>query len=168
MELPDEDSLVTRDAMRTAVTDAKQAIQAAKAAGLEPEECERLLAEAIAASYRLDYLRARNLARKAETVALSFLERAAGEGRWRRGGNTQKLIGPVADWWEVAGGNKASRYNKSTIALWIVLGALITVTSILSLMAGGVEALYLVITGWIVGPFFIYWAYKKMKKILKG
>jgi len=79
MELPDEDSLVTRDAMRTAVTDAKQAIQAAKAAGLELEECERLLAEAIAASYRLDYLRARNLARKAEAVALSFLVRAAGK-----------------------------------------------------------------------------------------
>ena len=68
----------------------------------------------------------------------------------------------------MAGGKKAFRYHKSTVALWIVLGALITVTSILSLTAGGVEALYLVITGWIVGPFFIYWAYKNIRRMLMG
>jgi hypothetical protein len=76
MEINEEDDLVSRDAMRTAVADAKQAIQAAKSAGQDPEECQRLLSEAIAASYRMDYPRARNLARKAESVARSFVERA--------------------------------------------------------------------------------------------
>jgi hypothetical protein len=77
LEIPQEDDLVTRDAMRTAVADAKQAIQAARTAGMDPEECDRLLSEAIAASYRMDYPRSRNLARKAEMVAMSLLERAA-------------------------------------------------------------------------------------------
>jgi len=77
LEVPQEDDMVTRDAMRTAVADARQAIQAAKDAGMDPEECNRLLSEAIAASYRMDYPRAQNLARKAETVAMSMLERAA-------------------------------------------------------------------------------------------
>jgi hypothetical protein len=76
-EIVEEDDLVTRDAMRIAVADAKQAIQAAKTAGMDPEECDRLLSEAIAASYRMDYPRAKNLARKAEAVAISLLERAA-------------------------------------------------------------------------------------------
>ena len=73
--------MVSRDAMRTAVADAKQAIQAARDAGREPVECDRLLAEAIAASYRLDYVRARNQARRAEAVALALIERSIGEGR---------------------------------------------------------------------------------------
>jgi hypothetical protein len=61
--------------MRTAVCDAKQAIQAAKALGLVTRESERLLAEAIATSYRLDYNHARSLAKKAEAVALEQVER---------------------------------------------------------------------------------------------
>jgi len=78
LEVPEQDELVTRDAMRTAIADAKRAIEAAKAAGMEPEECERLLSEAMAASYRMDYPRARGLARKAEAVAMALLNRAAG------------------------------------------------------------------------------------------
>jgi len=54
------------------------------------------------------------------------------------------------------------RYDRRIVALWIVLGAVITASSILALMAGGVEALYLVVTGWIVGPFFILWLYRKL------
>lgn len=65
--------------MRTAINDAKHAISAARAAGLNPSDCDRLLSAAASASYRLDYVRARNLARRAETVALSLLERAARE-----------------------------------------------------------------------------------------
>ncbi|MEM4729675.1 MAG: putative Ig domain-containing protein [Thermoplasmata archaeon] len=77
---PLEDGAVTKDAMRAAILDAREAIRAGKAAGLELRECERLLAEAMAASYRMDYNRARNLAKKAEAVALSLLERiSAGE-----------------------------------------------------------------------------------------
>ena len=67
----------------------------------------------------------------------------------------------------MAGRSKEFRYHKSTVALWIALGALITVTSTLSLKAGGVEALYLVITGWIVGPFFLFWAYRKLKRMIE-
>lgn len=80
MEVPAGDELVTRDAMRAAINDAKEAIRAATSAGLEPVECGRLLTEAIAASYRLDYARARNLARRAEAVAQSLLERAGRQG----------------------------------------------------------------------------------------
>jgi hypothetical protein len=54
------------------------------------------------------------------------------------------------------------RYDKRTVAVWTVLGAVITVTSVFALRAGGVEALYLVVTGWIVGPFFILWVYRKL------
>ena len=56
------------------------------------------------------------------------------------------------------------KYDKRTVAVWTVLGALITVTSVIALMAGGVEALYLVVTGWIVGPFFLLWVYRKLAK----
>lgn len=80
MEMPAEDELVTRDAMRAAINNAKEAIRAATAAGLEPVECGRLLTEAIAASYRLDYPRARNLAQRAEAVARSLLERMERDG----------------------------------------------------------------------------------------
>lgn len=58
-------------------------------------------------------------------------------------------------------------YDRRTVAIWTVLGALITVTSVMALMAGGVEALYLVVTGWIVGPFFILWAYRKLVRWVK-
>lgn len=67
----------------------------------------------------------------------------------------------------MAEGRERFRYHRSTVALWILLGALITATSILALTAGGVEALYLVVTGWIVGPFFIYWAYKKTRGMFR-
>jgi hypothetical protein len=63
--------------MRAAINDARHAISAARAAGLNPSDCDRLLSESMAASYRLDYVRSRNLARRAESVALSLLERAA-------------------------------------------------------------------------------------------
>ncbi|MGQ9582055.1 MAG: Ig-like domain-containing protein [Thermoplasmatota archaeon] len=76
---PAEDTGVTKDAMRAAVMDAREAIRAGRAAGIDLSECERLLAEAIACSYRLDYTRARNLAKKAEAVAVSLLERVTAE-----------------------------------------------------------------------------------------
>jgi len=56
------------------------------------------------------------------------------------------------------------RFDGRIVALWAVIGAVITVTSVFALMAGGIEALYLVVTGWIVGPFFILWLYRKLVK----
>jgi hypothetical protein len=67
----------------------------------------------------------------------------------------------------VAERSKQRAYDGPTVAIWIALGALLTVTSILSLMAGGIEALYLVVTGWIVGPFFLLWAYRKLKRMVE-
>jgi hypothetical protein len=64
--------------------------------------------------------------------------------------------------------SRGLKFHRRTVAIWIVLGALITVTSVLALEAGGVEALYLVVTGWIVGPFFILWAYRKLVKRVGG
>ena len=82
-----EEGAVSRAAMRAAVNDAKQALSAARASGMNPSECERLLSEAVSASYRMDYARARRFARRAESVALSMLERAAAEnGGGRRDG----------------------------------------------------------------------------------
>jgi hypothetical protein len=60
------------------------------------------------------------------------------------------------------------RYDKRTVAVWTVLGAVITATSVLALRAGGVEALYLVVTGWIVGPFFILWVFRKLRRWVKN
>jgi hypothetical protein len=74
-----DEGTVSRSAMRSAINDARHAISAARAAGLNPADCDRLLSESMAASYRLDYVRARNLARRAESVALSMLERTARE-----------------------------------------------------------------------------------------
>lgn len=74
-----DESVVSREAMRSAINDARHAISAARAAGLNPSDCDRLLSDAASASYRLDYVRARNLARRAESVALSLLQRAANE-----------------------------------------------------------------------------------------
>lgn len=74
-----DESVVSREAMRGAINDARHAISAARAAGLNPSDCDRLLSESMAASYRLDYVRARNLSRRAESAALSLLERAARE-----------------------------------------------------------------------------------------
>ncbi len=54
-------------------------------------------------------------------------------------------------------------FHPPTVALWTCLGALIALTSTLALQAG-VEALYLVVTGWIIGPFFLYWLYKKVRR----
>jgi hypothetical protein len=78
-----EDAGVTRDAMRTAINDAKQAMDAARAMGVRTQACERVLAEAIASSYRLDYGHARSLAKKAEGMALELIER---ETRLHNGG----------------------------------------------------------------------------------
>ena len=51
-------------------------------------------------------------------------------------------------------------YDRRTVAVWTVLGAIITVTSVLAVMAGGVEALYLVVTGWIVSRLSQHWLIK--------
>ena len=64
-------------------------------------------------------------------------------------------------------GREPFRYDKFTVALWLVLGAIITVTSVAAVMLVGAEGLYLVVTGWIVGPFVIYWLFKKLKRLLK-
>jgi hypothetical protein len=79
-----DESVVSREAMRSAINDARHAISAARAAGLNPSDCDRLLSDAASASYRLDYVRARNLARRAESVALSLLQRAANEEEHER------------------------------------------------------------------------------------
>jgi hypothetical protein len=61
-------------------------------------------------------------------------------------------------------GREPLRYDRFTVALWLCLGAIITVTSIAAVLLVGAEGLYLVVTGWIVGPFVIYWIYKKIRK----
>jgi len=78
-----DDAGVYRDAMRTAINDAKQAMDAARAIGVRTQACERVLAEAIASSYRLDYGHARSLAKKAEGMALELMGR---EDRLHNGG----------------------------------------------------------------------------------
>ena len=66
------------------------------------------------------------------------------------------------------GGGKAPlKFHRATVALWLSLGVLIVITSALAASAGGIEALYLVVTGWIVGPFFFYWAYKKVRSAVR-
>jgi hypothetical protein len=64
-------------------------------------------------------------------------------------------------------GREPLRYDKFTVALWLVLGAIITVTSVAAVIVVGPDGLYLVVTGWIVGPFVIYWLFKKLKRLLK-
>jgi|GEM_PF-1785219 len=63
-------------------------------------------------------------------------------------------------------GREPFRYDKRTVALWVVLGALITATSVAVVHFIGPEGLYLLVTGWIVGPFFAYWVLKKIKGML--
>jgi len=65
-------------------------------------------------------------------------------------------------------GREPFRYDRFTVALWVVLGAVITVTSVGAVILVGAEGLYLVVTGWIVGPFVLYWAYKKLRKWIKS
>jgi len=65
------------------------------------------------------------------------------------------------------GGKGPWKFHKATVALWILLGTLIVITSALAVSAGGIEALYLVVTGWIVGPFFFYWVYKKARAAVR-
>lgn len=65
-------------------------------------------------------------------------------------------------------GREPFRYDRFTVALWVVLGAVITLTSVGAVMLVGSEGLYLVVTGWIVGPFVIYWLYRKLAKLVKG
>jgi len=65
-------------------------------------------------------------------------------------------------------GREPFRYDKFTVALWLVLGAIITVTSVAAVIVVGPDGLYLVVTGWIVGPFVLYWIYKKLVKLVKG
>ena len=65
-------------------------------------------------------------------------------------------------------GREPFRYDRFTVALWVVLGAVITVTSVAAVLFIGPEGLYLIVTGWIVGPFVLYWIYKKIRKWAKG
>jgi len=85
--------VVTRADMRAAINDARHALSAARAAGLNPSDGERLLSEAVAASYRQEYARSRDLARRCESATLSMLEGAAREEERRGGG---PLDGPGA------------------------------------------------------------------------
>ena len=64
-------------------------------------------------------------------------------------------------------GREPFRYDRFTVALWLVLGAIITVTSVAAVMLVGSEGLYLVVTGWIVGPFVMYWLFKKLRTWIK-
>jgi|GEM_PF-734530 len=88
-----DESVVTRADMRAAINDARHALSAARAAGLNPSDGERLLSEAVAASYRQEYARSRDLARRCESATLSMLEGAAREEERRGGG---PLDGPGA------------------------------------------------------------------------
>jgi len=59
-------------------------------------------------------------------------------------------------------------YHRSTVALWLCLGVLMVITSVSAAVTVGTGGLYLIVTGWIVGPFVLYWIYKKIKAIVKG
>jgi hypothetical protein len=65
-------------------------------------------------------------------------------------------------------GREPFRYDRFTVALWAVLGAVICATSVAAVLFIGLEGLYLIVTGWIVGPFVLYWIYRKLKKLVKG
>lgn len=65
-------------------------------------------------------------------------------------------------------GREPFRYDRSTVALWLVLGAVITATSVAAVIVVGPEGLYLIVTGWIVGPFVLHWLCKKLRKMVKG
>ena len=65
-------------------------------------------------------------------------------------------------------GREPFRYDRFTVALWAALGAVICATSVAAVLFIGPEGLYLIVTGWIVGPFVLYWIYKKLKKLVKG
>ena len=56
---------------------------------------------------------------------------------------------------------KELRFHTTTVVLWLCLSVLIILTSVIALRFG-VEALFLVVTGWIVAPFFLYWLVKKL------
>lgn len=56
---------ITRERMREAIKRAKDIIAIGKNAHIDVTDAERLLGEACAASYRLDYFHARNLANDA-------------------------------------------------------------------------------------------------------
>ncbi|MEM4729674.1 MAG: hypothetical protein QXH42_07970 [Thermoplasmata archaeon] len=59
-------------------------------------------------------------------------------------------------------GHRRYRFHLPMLLLWLFLGTLIALTSVLALQLG-VEALYLLVTGWIIGPFFLYWIYRKLR-----
>ena len=80
-------------------------------------------------------------------------ERAAGEGA---------PVRRVAGGSQISGGRGRRRFHLPTVLLWLVLGTLIALTSTCALRLG-IEALYLVVTGWIIGPFFLYWALLKIR-----
>ncbi|MEM2870342.1 MAG: hypothetical protein QW379_08000 [Thermoplasmata archaeon] len=60
-------------------------------------------------------------------------------------------------------GDRRYRFHLPMLLLWLFLGTLIAFTSVLALQLG-VEALYLLVTGWIIAPFFLHWLYRKLKR----
>jgi hypothetical protein len=69
-EVNDMADEITRKRMRGAILTARDVIAAARVNGEDVKEPERLLSEALAASYRLDYIRAYNLAKKATDIVV--------------------------------------------------------------------------------------------------
>jgi hypothetical protein len=70
------DFVTDRDGMRKALYEAKDAIQHARDAGLNVMEFDRLLSEAVVWSYRLDFVRARNIADRTAWLATNALAKA--------------------------------------------------------------------------------------------
>lgn len=73
-------------------------------------------------------------------------------------------ISDTADGKEVDHGTekKELKFHAPTVILWLCIGVLLVLTCIIALRFGA-EALYLLVTGWIVGPFFIFWLAKKIR-----
>lgn len=67
--------VVTRGAVRVTIRHAKESINKAKSIGVDVTEAEELLREAYRLSYRKEYKRARECARKAEAIASELMER---------------------------------------------------------------------------------------------
>jgi hypothetical protein len=59
------------------------------------------------------------------------------------------------------------RYHKSTVAVWACLGAVMIATSIAAIAYVGFDGLFLIVMGWIAGPFVLYWMYKKIRAVVK-
>jgi uncharacterized Tic20 family protein len=61
---------------------------------------------------------------------------------------------------------KELKFHAPTVVFWLCVAVLLVLTSIIAIRLGA-AALYLLVTGWIVGPFFLYWMFKKIRRAFR-